>query len=162
MPAIVERRAQLYVAERATLASPEFPRLADRLPPLIGTLAAHGVAPAGAPFFRYRVLHPGMRFIVEAGVPVDGGFAPEAPAFADELPAGRYVLETYVGAPAGLAAATASVLEWGAAEGVEWDRREGPDGEEWGCRLEVLRSNPLEVPDPAQWVTDLLFRVAGS
>ncbi|NBH11041.1 GyrI-like domain-containing protein [Amycolatopsis sp. SID8362] len=160
MPAIVERTAQRYVAERATVTIPEFPRIADRLPPLIGTLAANGVALAGAPFFRYRVLHPGMRFTVEAGVPVDGGFEAEDPAFADELPAGRYGLDTYVGAPDGLAAATASVLEWGAAEGIDWDRREGPDGEEWGCRLEVLRSNPLEVPDPAQWVTDLLFRIA--
>ncbi|MBE1494818.1 hypothetical protein H4696_001918 [Amycolatopsis lexingtonensis] len=155
MPEIVERPAQRYVAERATVAIPEFPRIADRLPALIGT-----VVPAGAPFFRYRVLHPGMRFTVEAGVPVDDAFEPEEPAFADELPAGRYVLDTYVGAPDGLAAATASVLEWGAAQGIEWDRREGPDGEEWGCRLEVLRSNPLEVPDPAQWVTDLLFRIA--
>ncbi|WP_370963334.1 GyrI-like domain-containing protein [Amycolatopsis sp. cg9] len=161
MPAIVERPAQRYVAERATVTIPEFPRIADRLPPLIGTLAARGVALAGAPFFRYRVLHPGMRFTVEAGVPVDGGFEPEDPVFTGELPAGRYVLDTYVGAPDGLAAATASVLEWGAAEGIEWDRTAGPDGEEWGCRLEVLRSNPREVPDPAQWVTDLLFRIAG-
>ncbi|MEU7790900.1 GyrI-like domain-containing protein [Amycolatopsis sp. NPDC049159] len=160
MPTIVQRPAQRYVAERATVAIPEFPRIADRLPPLIGGLAARGVTLAGAPFFRYRVLHPGMRFTVEAGVPVDGDVEVDDPAFPDELPAGRYVLDTYVGAPDGLAAATASVLEWGATEGIEWDRREAAGGEEWGCRLEVLRSNPLEVPDPAQWVTDLLFRVA--
>lgn len=121
MPSIVDRPAQKYVAE--------FPRIADRLPPLIGTLAAHGLAPAGAPFFR-------------------------------QVQAGKYVLDTYVGAPDGLAAATAAVLAW-AAQGVTWDRADGPDGEEWGGRLEVLRSNPLEVPDPTRWVTDLLFRLAG-
>lgn len=161
MPSIVDRPAQRYVAERATLGIEEFPRIADRLPPLIGALAGHGIAPAGAPFFRYRVLHPGMRFTVEAGVPIDGGFTPAEPAFLAELPAGKYVLDTYVGAPAGLAAATAEVLAWGAAAGVTWDRTAGPDGEEWACRLEVLRTNPLEVPDPTQWVTDLLFRLAG-
>lgn len=160
MPSIVERPAQRYLAERATLGIPDFPRIADRLPPLIGALTAQGAAPAGAPFFRYRVLHPGMRFTVEAGVPVSGEVTPGEPAFLDELPAGRYVLDTYVGAPDGLAAATEAVLAWGAAEGVTWDRTDGPDGEEWGCRLEVLRTNPLEVPDPAQWVTDLLFRIA--
>ncbi|WP_103352715.1 GyrI-like domain-containing protein [Amycolatopsis sp. CA-128772] len=161
MPAIVDRPAQRYVAERATLGIPDFPRIADRLPPLIGTLAAHGVTPAGAPFFRYRVLHPGPRFTVEAGVPIDGGYTPDEPAFLGELPAGRYVRETYVGAPDGLAAATGAVLAWGAAEGLIWDRTETPDGEAWGGRLEVLRSNPREVPDPTQWVTDLLFRLAG-
>ncbi|MEU8638646.1 GyrI-like domain-containing protein [Amycolatopsis sp. NPDC048633] len=160
MPSIVDRPAQRYVAERATVGIDEFARIADRLPPLIGTLAGSGIAPAGAPFFRYRVLHPGMRFTVEAGVRVEGGFTPEEPAFAGELPAGKYVLDTYVGAPDGLVAATAAVLAWGAVEGVAWDVTEGPDGEEWGGRLEVLRTNPLEVADPNQWVTDLLFRLA--
>lgn len=159
MPTVIDRPAQRYVAERATLAIPEFPRIADRLPPLIGGLAARGVTPAGPPFFRYRVLHPGMRFTVEAAVPIDGEFTPDEPAFLDELPAGRYVLDTYVGAPDGLAAATASVLAWGEAEGLVWDRREGPDGEEWGGRLEVLRTDPREEPDPTRWVTDLLFRL---
>ncbi|MCR6482309.1 GyrI-like domain-containing protein [Amycolatopsis sp. OK19-0408] len=160
MPSIVDRPAQPYVAERATLGIEEFPRIADRLPPLIGALAGHGIVPAGAPFFRYRVLHPGMRFTVEAGVPIDAGFSPEEPAFLGEVPGGKYVLETYVGAPDGLAAATAAVLTWGAGEGLAWDVTEGPDGEQWGGRLEVLRTNPLEVPDPTQWVTDLLFRLA--
>jgi hypothetical protein len=160
MPAVVDRPAQRYVAERATVGVAEFPRIADRLPPLIGTLTARGVALAGAPFFRYRVLHPGPRFTVEAGVPIDGEYTPDAPAFLGELPAGEYVLDTYVGAPGGLAAATEAVLAWGAAEGITWDRTDGPDGEEWGGRLEVLRSNPREVPDPARWVTDLLFRIA--
>jgi hypothetical protein len=160
MPSTVDRPAQRYVAERATLGITEFPRIADRLPPLIGSLAGHGIAPAGAPFFRYRVLHPGMRFTVEAGVPIESGFTPEEPAFLGEIPAGKYVLETYVGAPDGLAAATEAVLAWGAGEGVTWDVTEGPDGEEWGGRLEVLRTNPLDQPDPTQWVTDLLFRLA--
>jgi len=160
MPSTVDRPAQRYVAERATVGIEEFPRIADRLPPLIGSLAGHGIVPAGAPFFRYRVLHPGLRFTVEAGVPVEGGFTPDQPAFLGEIPAGKYVLETYVGAPGGLAAATEAVLTWGAREGVAWDVTEGPDGEEWGGRLEVLRTNPLEQPDPSQWVTDLLFRLA--
>ncbi|MDQ7810384.1 GyrI-like domain-containing protein [Amycolatopsis sp. A133] len=159
MPAIVDRPAQRYVAERATVGIPDFPRIADRLPPLAATLAAAGVALAGAPFFRYRTLHPGPRFTVEAGVPFEGTYTPEEPAFLGELPAGRYVLDTYVGAPGGLAAATEAVLAWGAAEGVPWDRTDGPDGEDWGCRLEVLRTDPREVADPAKWVTDLLFRL---
>ena len=160
MPSRVDRPAQRYVAERATVSIPEFPRIADRLPGMIGTLAAQGIALAGAPFFRYRVIHPGMRFTVEAGIPIAGDFAPVEPMFVDELPAGKYVTSTYVGAPSGLAAATAEVLEWGVAEGVRWDSREGADGEEWACRLEVLLTNPLEQPDPAQWVTELVFKLA--
>jgi hypothetical protein len=58
MPSVVDRPAQRYVAERATLGIEEFPRIADRLPPLIGTLAGHGIVPAGAPFFPLEVPDP--------------------------------------------------------------------------------------------------------
>ncbi len=160
MPSLVDRPAQRYVAERDVLSILEFPRLADRLPGMIGTLIAAGVELAGAPFFRYRVIHPGMRFTVEAGVPIAGDFAAAEPMFVDELPAGKYVTSTYVGAPDGLAGATTDVLAWGATEDVRWDNRTVADGEEWACRLEVLLTNPLEQPDSSQWVTELLFKLA--
>lgn len=161
MPSVVDRAAQRYVAERATLGIAEFPRIADRLPAIIGTLAAAGVHPAGPPFFRYRVIHPGMRFTVEACVPVDAEYSPAEPMFTDVLPAGRYALSTYVGAPDGLVGAATELLDWAAGEGLKWDRTEAEDGEHWGARVEVLNTDPRQTPNPADWVTDLLFRLDG-
>ena len=37
---------------------------------------------------------------------------------------------------------------------------EGSDGEVWGCRLEMLLTNPAEQPDMNLWETDLVFRLA--
>ncbi|MFE0024351.1 GyrI-like domain-containing protein [Amycolatopsis sp. NPDC059021] len=161
MPSFVDRPAQRYVGARATIGVTEFPTIADQIPRIIGLLAQHGLAPAGAPFFRYLVIHPGMRFTAEACVPVDGDFTPEAPLITGVVPAGKYVFSNYIGHPDGLFGATKAVLDWGAAEGVRWDSTETEDGEQWGGRLEVLNTNPLEQPDPTQWSTDLLFRVAG-
>ena len=37
----------------------------------------------------------------------------------------------------------------------EWD----VDGDRWGSRLEVYKSDPREVPDMTKWETELLFRL---
>ena len=56
-------------------------------------------------------------------------------------------------------AATAALLEWGAAHGVEWDKADTPDGERWGARLEIYLTDPRDEPDMNKWVTDLAFRL---
>ena len=35
-----------------------------------------------------------------------------------------------------------------------------PDGEAWGCRLEIYVTNPADQPDPATWQTQLAFKLA--
>ncbi|MGC4939692.1 hypothetical protein [Kribbella sp. DT2] len=55
------------------------------------------------------------------------------------------------------AKATGDLLAWAEQEGLEWDA----DGDRWGARLEVYKSDPLEVPDRDQWETELLFRLRG-
>ena len=42
-------------------------------------------------------------------------------------------------------------------EGLEWD----VDGDTWGCRLEVYKSDPIDTPDMNEWETELLFRLRG-
>jgi hypothetical protein len=38
-----------------------------------------------------------------------------------------------------------------------WDA----DGNMWGCRLEIYKSDPRVVPDMNDWETELLFRLRG-
>jgi hypothetical protein len=160
MPTVVQRPAQRYVAERATVGIPDFPRIADRLPPLAATLAAHGVALAGAPFFRYRAIDMSAELVVEAGIPLVAPIAVDPPLFVDVLPAGRYATLTHVGHPEELMGATAALLDWAQRRGLRWDMTPTPEGEVWGARLEVLLTNPAEEPDLHKWETALLFRLA--
>jgi predicted transcriptional regulator YdeE len=159
-PAIVERAAQPYVAFRETATMQTMDQPARRFPVLFGWLGAQGIAPAGAPFYKYDVIDMARELIVEAGVPVAS--EPEVPAemVAGVLPGGRYVSVTHVGHPDQLVDVVRAMLVWADEQGLTWDKTDTPDGEAWGCRLEIYETNPQEEPDMNKWETELAFRLA--
>ncbi|WP_327295876.1 MULTISPECIES: GyrI-like domain-containing protein [unclassified Streptomyces] len=170
-PVAVERAAQPYAAIRETVTMDTFPVIADRLVEVFGRLADRGIEPAGAPFFRYDVIDVERGMEVEAGVPVAqpleaaGWDVNEADADAGEvftgtLPAGRYLTVTHIGHPDELLGVTAGLLEYAAARGMEWDMAKTDVVEEWGCRLEIYKTDPREEPDMSKWETELAFRLA--
>ena len=158
--AIEERPAQPYLAIRRTITMQTFPEVADRLPEVFGWLAARGIGPAGPPFFRYLVIDMEHELDVEAGVPVATPVDGEGEVFAGVLPAGRYAVTTHVGHPDELIAVTGAFLERAAADGLRWDATETDRGTRWGCRLELLHTDPAEEPDMNKWETQLAFRLA--
>jgi effector-binding domain-containing protein len=157
---IVDRPAQPYVAVRRTVTMQTFPEIADRLPELFGWLAERGVDPAGAPFFRYLLIDMERELDVEAGVPVAAPVDADGEVLAGVLPAGRYAATTHAGHPDELIAVTGAFLDEAAARGLTFDATETERGTRWGCRLEVLLTNPAEQPDPNKWETTLAFRLA--
>jgi effector-binding domain-containing protein len=157
---IVEQDAQPYVAVTGHVTMQTFSELADRLPGVFGWLDAHGTAPAGPPFFRYRVIDMANEMVIEAGVPMAGPVAPEGDLTVDELPSGRYVTRTYIGPPEDLVEVTAGLLRWAEDRGLVFEARPSEAGEVWGCRLEWLEYNPAEQPDRRTWQTRLAFRLA--
>ncbi|NMO56288.1 GyrI-like domain-containing protein [Actinoplanes sp. TBRC 11911] len=159
-PTIVEQAEQPYVGRRETISMTDFARVADHLPGMFGRLAENGVPVAGAPFFRYRVIDMSAELVVEAGIPVARPVPVNPPLFADTLPAGRYATLTHKGHPDELMAVTARLLDWARDQGLTWDMRPTPTGEVWGCRLEVMTTNPAEEPDMHKWETVLLFKLA--
>jgi effector-binding domain-containing protein len=158
--AIEERPAQPYVAIGRTITMQTFPEIADRLPGLFGWLAERGVAPAGPPFFRYLVIDMERELDVEAGVPVAAPVDGEGEVLAGSLPAGRYAATTHVGHPDELVAVTGAFLDEAAAQGLRFDAAETDRGTRWGCRLELLLTNPAEQPDMNKWETKLAVRLA--
>jgi effector-binding domain-containing protein len=160
-PTIVERPATAYAAIKVLVPMDE---LGTTVPPLNGEvfqwLAAHHVAPAGAPFWKYNVIDMAGRLEVEAGVAVAEPVSGDQRVLGGVLPPGRYATTRHVGHPSTLMAATAALLEWGAAHGVEWDKAATPDGERWGARLEIYLTDPQDEPDMHKWVTELAFRCA--
>jgi effector-binding domain-containing protein len=157
---IVDRPAQPYVAIRRTITMQTFAEIADRLPGLFGWLAERGVAPAGPPFFRYLVIDMERELDVEAGVPVAAPVDGDGEVLAGVLPAGRYAATTHVGHPDELIAVTGAFLDEAAARGLAFDATETERGTRWGCRLELLHTNPAEEPDMNKWETRLAFLLA--
>ncbi|HEY0812267.1 MAG TPA: GyrI-like domain-containing protein [Pseudonocardia sp.] len=159
-PSIVERESQPYVAVRGVVTAATFPAIADRIPEVFSWLAARGIAPDGPPFFRYLVIDAPDRLEVEAGVPTATSVAGEGDVVAGVLPAGRFATTTHLGDYAGLADTTAELLAWAEEHDEKWDVAKTRHGERWGCRLAVLQTSPRFAPDPADWLTDLVFRLA--
>lgn len=159
-PTIVELPAQPYVAVRGSITMQTFPAIADRFPEVFGFLGARAVPPADAPFFRYRLIDMERELVVEAGVPVAEPVTGEGEVLADVLPAGHYVTVTHRGHPDELIARTTDLLRWAEERELNWDMTETPDGQRWGCRLERLLTDPTQQPDPNQWETALVFRLA--
>lgn len=155
MPEIVELSERPYVALRGTVPMEGISAFADRMHEVIGWLAAREIAPNDAPFFRYEVVDIEAGLVLEIGFPVDDVHAGEGEIVTGVLPAGRYATVTHHGHPDGLMDATRELLEWAEAEGLEWDA----DGDKWASRLEIYLSDPREVPNMADWDTELQFKL---
>jgi effector-binding domain-containing protein len=159
-PEIVIRTEQPYVAIRARVTMSELPGLGARLGEVFGWLGARGLAPAGAPFFKYNVVDMAHELDIEAGVPVAAAVDGDGHMASGVLPAGRYATLTHVGHPSELAGVTETLLDWAAGQGLAWDMSPGADGDRWGSRLEFYLTDPRQEPDMSKWVTQLAFRLA--
>ncbi len=161
-PRIETRAEQPYAAVRAQVT---METLGTVVPPLTQEIFAwlgdRGVAPAGAPFWKYDVIDMAGQLEVEAGVPVTAAVAGDGRVISGVLPAGRYATVVHVGHPSELAEATAALLDWAAGQDLTWDMSPGEDGERWGSRLEIYLTDPREEPDMTKWETQLAIRLAG-
>ena len=159
-PVEEQRPAQPYLGIRMTVTMATIPQLADRFPELFGWLAAHGVEPAGPPFFRYHVIDMEHELDMEAGVPVATPVEGDAVVSAGELPAGRYLTASYTGHPRELVSVTRDFLFWARDHGLTFDRWDTPAGDAWRSRLEFMLTDPAVEPDMAKWTTQLVFKLA--
>ncbi|WP_199429491.1 GyrI-like domain-containing protein [Qaidamihabitans albus] len=157
----IEHRAPLrYVGVRHHVSGRAFGELNARVPELFAFLAGQGTGPEGPPFYRFEVVGDG-RHVVQAGVPVAADVPTESDLFLGTLPEGRYATVLHRGHPDALFDVNAALLEWAGRKGLRLDRTTAADGEHWGCRLEVFRTDPQVQPDPAQWETEVAIRLSG-
>lgn len=126
--------------------------LAEILPAAFGFAMAEGLAMAGPPFVRYIDQSPAF-VTVEAGVPLAEPAA-EPPADAGvsvgSLPAGTVATAVHKGPYETLGETYMAIDRWMAAEGLS------AAGPAW----EVYLTDPAEVPDPADWLTEVNWPIA--
>jgi GyrI-like small molecule binding domain len=162
-PTIVERVAQPYFAIRGLVTMRTIGAVADRFPEVFGYLAARGIEPAAAPFLKYNLIDMDHELEIEAGVPVASELNVSDVSdevFPSVLPGGRYATVTQIGPPDALMDVTSALLAWAADRDLHWDRVETTEGERWGCRLEIFKTDPSHQPDVNKWETELAFRLA--
>jgi effector-binding domain-containing protein len=162
LPEVVDRAEQAYAYVTYEVRMDEMKIPADQgFPRLFGALASQNIAPLGAAFYNYRRIDMAATLDVEAGVAVErAGEATDGIRFG-VLPAGRYVTLQWHGHFDALEQVTAVLIGWVRLVGLKFDVREAPDGDHFACRLEIYETDPIETPDPKDWVTTLAFKLAG-
>ena len=78
---------------------------------------------------------------------------------ADVLPAGRYASLVYTGIENGITGNRA-LIEWAAAQGIQWDRWDAELGDAFGGRVECMLDGPEDDPDPANRKTEVAIKLA--
>ena len=159
-PKLEDRNEQHYVGIRTEVPMRQLPKV---IPQLLGEVFAwvgkQGIAPAGAPFIRYLVIDMAAKLDIELGVPVATAVSGDGRVAAGVLPAGRYATLVYTGLRDDIAA-NAALLNWGAEQGLVWDRWVAENGDGFGARLESYLTDPDDEPDPEKWETEVAIRLA--
>lgn len=72
------------------------------------------------------------------------------------MPAGRYATLTYRDHSL---RANRALIEWARDDGIEFDRRDEPEGDAFACRYEANLTDPKEEPRKTRWDVELAFRI---
>lgn len=161
LPKIIDRPAQPYVAVRASCSIAELPKVAPKaIGEIHSWLAAKNVSPAGPLFFRYNVIDMARLMEIDIGFPTSSRVEGDGQVLSDILPAGRFASIVYRGPYDGLYDANAVLIGWAKERGIAWDVVETDDGDRFGCRVEIYRTDPREEPNPANWQTEVAIRLA--
>jgi len=157
-PRVVERPEQHYLGIRVI--TPFRGMLAKRnelLDELFGWLRTAGVDDSGMFFLRLHVIDMNGPMDLEVGVTTPGPLTGDARVRPDVLPAGRYVTLTYRNHSL---RANRALLDFAGAEDLTLDRRDVAEGDLFGCRYELFRTDPRKEPRKTKWEVELNIRLA--
>jgi effector-binding domain-containing protein len=160
-PGISDREAQPYMGIRTQVPMKDMSK--GVIPQLLGEVSAwlekQGVAPVGAPFVRFHVINMQEGMDIEMGWPVQSPLSGNNRISAGVLPAGRYASLVYTGPRNGIKGNKA-LLDWGAENGLAWDRWDEASGDAFGARFESYLTDPKSEPDQDKWEIEVAIRLA--
>lgn len=160
-PKIEQREEQPYMSIRTLATIPDLPTVMPQLhDEVYAWLKEQGIAPAGDPFIRYRVINMAEKMDIELAVPIASKTAGNGRIIGDVLPAGRYGSIYYTGDYSGLMAANGVLVDWAKDNNIEWDAWDEPGGHAFHSRIEVYVKDPGNETDPAKYETEVAIKVA--
>lgn len=151
----VTRPPQPYAAIRLEVQQDDIPAKAPPLiEPVLEWIGRHGEQ-AGPMFFNYTRMD-GTRMTMEVGAPTTVLLAGDGQVTTATLPGGRYAAVTYTGPYDGLRDAHMALHDWLSKQALPPQTMSGGDM----TLLEIYVTDPAEVPNPAEWVTRIEFKIA--
>src|SRR5258708_7149902 len=157
-PVITYRKARYYAAIRLKVAQQDIPNTLPQLHREVRAwLTKRDIAPDGPPFFLYLLMTPDRHLLVEVGFPVPYAVEGDDCIFGGLFPGGNYATLTHTGDYCHLMEAHMALDAWVEKMGRR-DKEDIPgEGMAFGGRIESYLTDEREVPDPAQWETEVAF-----
>jgi effector-binding domain-containing protein len=160
-PKIVERPPQAYLAIAKRVSFRDIAGVAQEvLPELFAWLERHGIAPSGAPFFKYNLVDMNRELELEVGVPVSAKTQGDSRVVGGTLPKGRYATLTNRGRYDRLVEANAALLKWIGEKGLKVAVEKSSSGDRFVSRLEIYHTDPAREPDPDKWEAEVAILLA--
>ena len=117
----------------------------------------HKVKPAGHPFLRYHVIDMRGFMDIEFGSPVHKVLPDDGEVKAGLLPAGRYASLIYSG---GGISGNRALIEWVRAQGMDFDRWDTAQGDNFRSRYETYLTDPKTEPRKSKWKIEVAIKLA--
>jgi effector-binding domain-containing protein len=157
-PKIDTRPKQNYMGIRTITPfkgmSREIGKLSDRMNAWVDE---HNVKPAGPPFLRYHVIDMRGFMDIEFCFPVRRALPDNGDVKAGVLPAGRYASLVFSG---GGVSGNRALIEWVRAEGLDFDRWDTEQGDNFRGRYETYLTDPDVEPRKSKWEIVVAIKLA--
>lgn len=157
-PQIDKRPKQVYMGIRTVAPFKGMFKVVDRISKeLNGWVKEHKVKTAGPPFLRYHVIDMRGFMDIEFGIPVRKALLDDGQVKAGVLPAGRYASLIYSG---GGISGNRALIEWVRAQGLEFDRWDTEQGDNFRSRYERYLTDPKVEPRKSRWQIEVAIKLA--
>jgi effector-binding domain-containing protein len=158
IPKMETRPARVYMGIRSMAPFVGMSKVIDRLArELNAWVTANKIETSGPPFLCYHVID--MRGFMDIAfcVPVAQALPNDGEVRAGELPAGRYASLIYSG---GGISANRALIEWVRAQGLDFDRWDSEQGDNFRGRYETFLTDPKVEPRKSKWKIEVAIKLA--
>jgi effector-binding domain-containing protein len=157
-PKIDKRPKQPYMGIRTIAPFKGMFKVVDRISKELNAWAEeHKVKTAGPPFLRYHVIDMRGFMDIEYGIPVCRALPDDGQVRAGVLPAGRYASLVYSG---GGISGNRVLIEWVRSQGLEFDRWDTEQGDNFRSRYERYLTDPEVEPRKSRWQIEVAIKLA--
>jgi effector-binding domain-containing protein len=116
-----------------------------------------GIETTGVPFLRFHVIDMRGFMDISFCVPVRKALPDDGQIKADEIPAGKYASLIYSG---GGISGNRALIEWVRAQGLDFDRWDTEQGDNFRGRYESYLTDPKVEPRKSRWKIEVAIKLA--
>jgi effector-binding domain-containing protein len=157
-PKIDRRPKQVYMGIRTIAHFKGMSQMVDRLREALSAwIVDNHVQTAGPPFVRFHIIDMRGLMDISYGVPVRKALPDDGDIQAGELPEGRYASLVYSG---GGISANRALIEWVRAQGLDFDRWDTEQGDNFRGRYERYLTDPKVEPRKSKWKIEVAIKLA--